>query len=155
MHTLKYPLALILAAIQSYSALAAERYTADVVVYGATASGVMAAVAAAREGKLVILLDPARHVGGMVSGGLGATDAGKRAAVGGYAREFFDRIREHYAKTHGISSPQFKARPDGSHCEPHVASLTFTAMLREAKIEPSMEQPLASVIKDGARIIAV
>ena len=57
--------------------LAAEStFRADVVVYGATASGVIAAVAAAREGKTVILLDPARHVGGMVSGGLGVTDTG-------------------------------------------------------------------------------
>src|SRR5262249_47535291 len=56
----------------------------DVVVYGATASGVIAAVAAAREGKSVIVLEPGKHVGGMVSGGLGATDTGNRAAIGGY-----------------------------------------------------------------------
>src|SRR5205085_330047 len=42
---------------------------ADVVIYGATAAGVMAAVAAAREGARVVLLEPGRHVGGMVSGG--------------------------------------------------------------------------------------
>src|SRR4051812_29069795 len=62
----------------------------DVVVYGATAGGVVAAVAAAREGKSVLLLEPGRHVGGMVSGGLGATDTGNRAAIGGYSREFFN-----------------------------------------------------------------
>ena len=58
------------------------------VVYEASASGVMAAVAAAREGKSVILVDPAHHVGGMVSGGLGATDTGRREAIGGYVRSF-------------------------------------------------------------------
>src|SRR5947209_13768849 len=90
------------------TAAAAERQTADVVVYGANASGVVAAVAAAREGKSVILIDPARHIGGMVSGGLGVTDAGRREAIGGYAREFFDRIRQHYASSYGANSPQVK-----------------------------------------------
>src|SRR5947209_13585399 len=68
---------------------AAER-KADVVVYGATAGGVIAAIAAAREGKSVLLVEPDNHVGGMVAGGLGATDYGNRGAIGGYSREFFD-----------------------------------------------------------------
>src|SRR5262249_31092210 len=63
------------------SAGAAER-RADVVVYAATASGVIAAVAVAREGRTVLLVEPGKHVGGMVSGGLGATDHGNRAAIG-------------------------------------------------------------------------
>ena len=45
----------------------------DVVVYGGTAGGVIAAVAAAREGLNTALLEPTVHVGGMVSGGLGFT----------------------------------------------------------------------------------
>jgi hypothetical protein len=147
--------AMLLTAVTAIAAPAAERHVADVVVYGATASGVIAAVAAAREGKSVILLDPARHVGGMVSGGLGATDTGKRGAIGGYSREFFDHIREHYAKTYGPTSPQLKACADGFHFEPHVAAATFAAMLRAAKIEPRLDQPLAAVVKDGARIVAL
>src|SRR5437870_760876 len=70
----------------------------DVAVYGGTASGVIAAVAAAREGKSVALLEAGKHVGGMVSGGLGATDTGNRSAISGYAREFFSRVREYYVK---------------------------------------------------------
>jgi hypothetical protein len=147
--------AIAVAAAMTVPAPAAERHTADVVIYGATASGVIAAVTAAREGKSVVLLDPARHVGGMVTGGLGATDTGKRTAIGGYPREFFDRIREHYAKTYGPTSPQLKASSDGFHFEPHVAAVTFAAMLREAKVEPRLDQPLATVVKDGARIVAL
>lgn len=52
------------------------------VVYGATAAGVTAAVAAARHGVGVTLLEPGRHVEGMVSGSLGYTDVGDRRAVG-------------------------------------------------------------------------
>jgi hypothetical protein len=43
---------------------------ADVVIFGATAAGVAAAVAAAEAGASTTLLGPDRHVGGMVSGGL-------------------------------------------------------------------------------------
>jgi NADPH-dependent 2,4-dienoyl-CoA reductase/sulfur reductase-like enzyme len=39
----------------------------DVVVYGATGAGVTAAVAAAEAGARVTLVEPGRHVGGMVS----------------------------------------------------------------------------------------
>ena len=51
----------------------------DVAVYGATASGVMAAAAAHAAGADVVLVDPGAHVGGMVSGGLSWTDVGDAA----------------------------------------------------------------------------
>jgi hypothetical protein len=137
------------------SPLPAREFPPDVVVYGATPAGVMAAVAAAREGKHVLLIDPARHVGGMVAGGLGATDTGKRDAIGGYAREFFDRIREHYARVYGPNSSQVKACSDGFHFEPHVAALMFDAVLRESRLGERMNQPLAGVVKDGARVRAL
>ena len=52
----------------------------DVAVYGATACGVMAAVAA-QAGAATVLVEPFNHVGGMVSGGLGCTDV---VALGSY-----------------------------------------------------------------------
>ncbi|HEY1784144.1 MAG TPA: FAD-dependent oxidoreductase, partial [Pirellulales bacterium] len=55
-------------------ASAAETY--DVVVYGGTAGGVAAAVQTARMGKSVLVIEPGRHLGGLTSGGLGATDIG-------------------------------------------------------------------------------
>ncbi len=65
---------------------------AEVCVYGGTPSGVMAAVAAARLGHTVSLVDINAHTGGVVSGGLVATDMGDRKTVGGLADEFFLRI---------------------------------------------------------------
>jgi ribulose 1,5-bisphosphate synthetase/thiazole synthase len=47
--------------------------TTDLVVYGATASGVMTAYSAARQGLHVMLIEPGTHLGGMVTGGLSAT----------------------------------------------------------------------------------
>jgi hypothetical protein len=125
---------------------AAEPRQADIVVYGATAGGVIASVAAAREGKTVLLLEPGRHVGGMVSGGLGATDTGNRAAIGGYAREFFDRVREHYVKKYGADSAQVKDCSGGFHFEPHVAEQVFKEMLQEAKVEVLFGQRLDRVL---------
>ena len=124
----------------------------DVVVYGGTAGGVIAAVAAAREGKGVLLLEPGRHLGGMVSGGLGATDTGNRAAIGGYSREFFRRVRDHYARKYGPDSRQVQDCSDGFHFEPHVAERIFQEMLHEAKVEVLFGQHLDKVDKVGAHI---
>src|ERR1700734_1648690 len=67
----------------------------DLVVYGATASGVATAVSAAREGLHVVLVDPSHHVGGMVAGGLSHSDIGKQEVIGGLSREFFERVGQH------------------------------------------------------------
>lgn len=74
----------------------AQRY--DLVVYGGTAAGVVAAVQAARLGSSVLLIEPGRHLGGLTSGGLGATDIGNKAAIGGIAREFYEAVAAHYAR---------------------------------------------------------
>ena len=59
---------------------------ADVCVYGGTPAGVTAAVQAARMGKKTVLVVFGRHVGGMTSGGLSATDVGNERTIGGLAR---------------------------------------------------------------------
>lgn len=94
----------------------------DVLVYGGTAAGVIAAVAAARGGARVLILEPGKHLGGMVSGGLSATDAGNPSAIGGITREYFERI----GKVYGIEGPAWQH-------EPHVAEDVFNEMVREAR----------------------
>src|SRR5205814_39989 len=51
-----------------------ERLEADVLVVGASSAGVGAAVAAARLGSRVVLLEETTRLGGMISNGLCATD---------------------------------------------------------------------------------
>src|ERR1051326_5907016 len=75
----------------------AQESSYDVVVYGGTCGGGSAAVQAARLGKTVILIEPGKHLGGLTSGGLGATDIGNKRAIGGISREFYQRIKKHYA----------------------------------------------------------
>ena len=134
---------------------AAEPRRFDVVVYGGTASGVVAAVSASREGMKVILIEPGRHLGGMVSGGLGATDHGNRGAIGGISREFFRRVLAHYVKEYGPASPQVKDCSDGFKFEPHVAESIFLDMVREAKVEVVFESTLSQVERQGSRIVSI
>jgi hypothetical protein len=116
-------------ALLTQAASAANPQTADVLVVAATPGGVAAAVAAARSGSSVILLEESTHVGGIVAGGLTNTDIRKKGAVGGLFAEFVRRVREHYAKTYGVDSPQLKACQGGHMFEPKVAELVFREML--------------------------
>jgi FAD-dependent oxidoreductase family protein len=105
----------------AFTAPASHR--ADVVVYGGTAGGVITAVSAAREGLQVMLVTPDRHLGGMVSGGLGWTDYGKKPVIGGYSLEFFERVGRRYG------------RDIEWHFEPHVAEAVFDELVREAGVQ--------------------
>ena len=104
---------------------------AEVIVYGGTPAGVMAAVAAARHGHTVALVDINAHVGGVISGGLVASDMGDRETIGGLSKEFFTRIVKYYTNRYGADSKEFKACRNGATFEPHVAELIFEQMLKE------------------------
>src|SRR5689334_6298464 len=74
----------------------AEVIESDIVVFGGTSAGVVAAVQSARMGKKVVLTEFGHHLGGMTSGGLSQTDIGNKAAIGGISREFYQRMGKHY-----------------------------------------------------------
>jgi FAD dependent oxidoreductase len=113
----------------------------DVCVYGGTAGGVAAAIQTARMGKTVVLIEPSKHIGGMTSGGLGFTDSGDKAAVGGIAREFYQRVKKHYdrpeAWKYGKRDDYKLYRPGDDAMwtfEPHVAEQILRDMLTEHKV---------------------
>ncbi|MGI9468780.1 MAG: FAD-dependent oxidoreductase [Rubripirellula sp.] len=68
----------------------------DLVIYGGSSAGITAAVQAKRMGASVIVLEPSTRIGGLTTGGLGQTDIGKKAAIGGISREFYQRVRKYY-----------------------------------------------------------
>ncbi|MGI9474693.1 MAG: FAD-dependent oxidoreductase [Rubripirellula sp.] len=68
----------------------------DVVIYGGTAAGIVAAVQVARMGRSPIVIEPTNRIGGLTTGGLGQTDIGNKSAIGGISREFYQRIAAHY-----------------------------------------------------------
>ena len=82
MKTMKLHPALLLACLvlasQPLDAADAAVEKVEVVVYGGTPGGVMAAVEAARHGHRVALINVSNHVGGVISGGLTNTDIGSR-----------------------------------------------------------------------------
>lgn len=127
----------------------------EVAVYGATPAGITAAIAAASMGRSVRLLDPGGSIGGMMTGGLGATDAGNRGAIGGMSRNFFRRVRDHYSGTFGPDSPQVKDCSDGFLFEPHVAELVFRRLLADARVEVIRDEPVMSVATQGGRIESI
>jgi FAD-dependent oxidoreductase family protein len=125
------------------SRAAAAPQSFDLLVYGATAGGVITAVAAAREGLTVALLEPGRHLGGMVSGGLGWTDYGRKEVIGGYSLEFFERVGAKYG------------RPVEWHFEPHVAEAVFSDLVKEAGVRVFLNHRLREkhgVRKSGTRL---
>lgn len=133
-------------------------FEAGVCVYGGTSGGVIAAVQAARLGQRVMIVEPGQHLGGMTAGGLSAVDIGDPRAVGGLAREYFTRLVKSYGKTLAWDRP-FPRKSGGPatggaySIEPHTAERLFDEMAREAGVSVYFRARLASVKKDGARIV--
>jgi hypothetical protein len=156
--------------VSCWSVLAAET---DICVFGGTSGGIAAAIQAARMGKTVVLLEPGKYLGGLTTGGLGATDIGNKAAVGGISREFYRRVAKHYAddanwkleKREDFFSKRASGQSKASDLtsatatmwtfEPHVATKVYREMLEEAKVSWHFNQRLASVKKDGTRIAEI
>ena len=146
----------------------------DVVIYGGTSSGIAAAIQAARMGKTAVLIEPTQFLGGLTTGGLGATDIGNKRAIGGISREFYGRVWQHYQKpgswTRQTRADYFDRRNKTTGAdeqtmwtfEPHVATQIYDAMLREvaAKVTVVRGERLdlakgKGVIKEGARIVRI
>jgi len=117
----------------------------DIVVYGGTSGGVIAAVQAGRMGRSVVLIEPGKHLGGMMSGGLGWVDVGDPRTIGGLAREYFHRAWKHYQddaawkweKKHEMSGQHAPLSPDDQTIwvlEPSVAERLFDQMTIEANV---------------------
>lgn len=151
----------------------------DVIVYGGTSAGVVAAVQSARMGQRTVLINPDHHLGGLTAGGLGATDIGNKGAIGGIAREFYERIARHYAQNTAWrqeSRDAFLARRKASQqqskdpvaeargipaqwaFEPHVAESLFQDFLTEAGVTLITGERLdlqGGVRKPARRILSI
>ncbi|MFN8001741.1 MAG: FAD-dependent oxidoreductase [Acidobacteriota bacterium] len=144
----------------------------DLVIYGGTAAAVTAAVQAKQMGKTVIVVSPDKHLGGLSSGGLGFTDTGNKAVIGGLAREFYHRVYQHYQKSEAWAwekREQFGNKGQGTVAldgenrtmwifEPHVAEAVFEDFVREYKIPVVRNEWLnrqTGVKKSGGRITSI
>ena len=144
----------------------------DLVVYGGTSAGVIAAVQAKKMGKSAIIVCPDTHLGGLSSGGLGWTDTGNKAVIGGLAREFYHRIWKHYSEdkawkwqtrdAYGNKGQGTKAI-DGEQrtmwiFEPHAAEAAFESFIRDYEIPVHRDEWLDrknGVKKRDRRIVSI
>ena len=150
---------------------AAPQESFDLVVYGGTSAGIIAAVQAKKLGRSVVVVSPDKHLGGLSSGGLGFTDTGNKAVIGGMSRDFYHRVWKAYQKPEtwawqkrdeygnkGQGTPAM----DGEHrtmwiFEPRVAEAVFEDYVREFAIPVHRDRWLDrknGVKKEGDRIVS-
>jgi len=144
----------------------------DLVIYGGTAAAVTAAVQAKKMGRSVVIVCPERHLGGLSAGGLGWTDSGNKAVIGGLSREFYQRVWKYYAKADAWRWQQpdeYRAIPRAKtgfndtervawNFEPHVAEAIFEDFVREFAIPVHRNEWLdraKGVKKSGPRITEI
>jgi FAD dependent oxidoreductase len=139
-----------------YATSAAAATTSDVIVYGATPGGFCAAIAAAREGASVILLEPSDHVGGVNTGGLCFSDSNQtvRSTLLGLFEEWHARVEADYRERDVTLPYQVKTKDHSEWTyEPHVAMRITRTMLNEAGVKVLTGARIRSVTKQGTRIV--
>jgi hypothetical protein len=104
---------------------------ADILIVGGTAAGCAAAIAAARGGSRVVVLEPTSSIGGTTANGVHCFDTGTLQALSGVAEEFINRVLRHYANA-GLEHPMLKSKSD-VFWEFHVAEGIWREMIAEYK----------------------
>ena len=149
-----------------------ETNSYDIVVYGGTSAGVIAAVQAKQMDKSVVIVGPDKHLGGLTSGGLGWTDTGNKAVIGGLSRDFYHRIWKKYQSDDAWkqqSREQYGNKGQGTKAidganrtmwifEPHVAEAVYEDYVREFDIPVFRNEWLdreSGVEKENSRISAL
>lgn len=115
----------------------------DVVVYGGTSAGVIAAYTAKQMGKSVLMIEPTTHLGGLTTGGLGYTDIGNKYAIKGLSLDFYRKVGEHYGNF------------EQWIFEPHVAENIFLSYLKKANVELLYSFRIIAVRKSEGKILAI
>jgi len=150
----------------------AEPVERDFVIYGGTCAAVIAAVQARKMGKSVVIVSPDKHLGGLSSGGLGWTDTGNKAVIGGLARDFYHRIYLEYQKpeTWKWQKPEeYGGKGQGTPAmdgenrtmwifEPGVAERVFEGYVKEFGIEVHRDEWLdreKGVVVEGGAIRSI
>lgn len=122
--------------------------SADVVIYGCTSGAITAAIQTKKSGKSVMMVCPEKHLGGLTAGGLGWTDSGNKAVIGGLSREFYHRVWQKYQKDEAWKwqkREQYGNKGQGTEAidgtnrtmwifEPHVAEQVYEEWVKELKI---------------------
>ena len=133
-----------------YSCDVHDNFDYDVVVYGGTPGGIMASIAAAREGASVVLLEQTKHIGGLSTSGLNR-DEGEhmdRSTLGGLSDKFTAEAAIRSGTTVDTGS-------EPRIWQSHIAENVFLDMLGEYNISVVFEQLLDGVDKTGNTISSI
>ena len=147
-------------------------HNADVIIYGGTSAAITAALEVAQSGKTVIVVSPDIHLGGLTAGGLGWTDTGNKATIGGLSREFYHRVWLHYNDSSAWvwqkqsefgNKGQGTVAMDGENrtmwiFEPSVAEQVFENFVAENNITVYRDEWLnreGGVIKEQGKIVSI
>lgn len=145
--SIRYLLIVILFAVSNRSV---AQY--DICIYGGTSAGVMAAYAAKKMGKTVLLIEPGRHLGGLSSGGLGYTDIGNKYAISGLALDFYRRLGMYYGKLEQwIFEPSVAEKTFQFYIQSAGVSVIYQSRLKEVKKENGLIQSIRVEKMDGAK----
>jgi len=127
----------------------AQPQRADIVVYGCTSGGVVAAIEARRLGRSVLLVCREDYLGGMSTNGLGWSDTGNHRAIGGLSLDFYRRVKRHYDDPavwiHAPRPARGENFVDGDamwQFEPKVGEKIYEDWAREAGVTIVRNQPL-------------
>lgn len=133
----------------------------DVLVCGGGVAGTIAAVAAARQGARVLLVERYGFLGGNATAGAVAqfnswqTEAGRRV-VAGMAQEVVDRLRVYgAAAAHDVFVMSTGHTMDRVEYAPEVLKLVLDDMVAEAGVQTLLHASVLDVVCQGPRIEAV
>ena len=135
---------------------------ADILIYGATPGGIIAAIQASDLGYRAVIIEPGKHLGGAMSGGLGFSDIGHEETIGGLSLKFFQNVYQYYLQDSvWKAQSRFSYRLPGNHAiagggpmwtfEPGVAEAVFRQMIQAAPIKIQVIYQERLDLKRGVR----
>lgn len=135
--------------LQAYPLVQPEVEISDVCIYGATPSGIAAAVAASKSGINVLLIEENEQIGGMMTSGMSNPDFKTFEAVSGFYRDFMQEVVNFYSLEYGEDSQQVKDCYKGVWYEPKVALAIFTDMLEENNVRVLTGHSIQDAVSNG------
>ncbi len=113
----------------------------DICIYGATASGIVAAIAIKKQGKSVVIVEPSRWVGGILGAGIKPRqDCPNINAVGGLSLPLLETL--------GVRDGRIAHR----QISPKDIREDFLSLIKEYDIQVIYDHRVSNCSKDGTRI---
>ncbi len=139
------------AALAAGPARAEQAVEAEVCVYAATPSGILAAVAVRREGRSVVIVEPSRWVGGVLGAGLKPMqDCPNYNATGGLTKELLRTL----GHPEWVDGEVGDGKMALSKMNPKDVREDFAALLKKWDVRVIFDHRIGRCEKSGASLVA-